>query len=79
MLISALTPELQELVHKRQEEAGNDGKFNGMLSAPRREGNFTWYNTPEGFRFWSSVNDGKNVTTHKMYPNRKIINNYETT
>jgi hypothetical protein len=73
MQITDLAPELQELVHQRQKEQGNDGSYEGSLYTSRSDGNFDWEDTPEGYYFWNHVDDGKDMTNHECYP--KTINN----
>lgn len=71
MLISKLSKELQELVHKRQIEQGNDGTFEGELIRGNDNKNFIWGNTFEGGDFWDKVNDGFDMTSHPMYPKKE--------
>ncbi len=73
MQIRELAPELQELVHRRQIEQGNDGTFDGSLSNNKDDGNFNWYQTPEGDDFWQELYDGEDVTHYMCYPEK--INN----
>lgn len=68
MKIKDLSPELQELVHKRQREQGNDGTFDGSLSKDKNEDNFNWLETIEGNNFWSDVDEGKSMIHSKFYP-----------
>lgn len=76
--IYELAPELQELVHIKQIEAGNDGTFTGQLYSGRADKNFKWENTVEGYKFWEDINDRKDVRDHICYPKAKdtIINDY---
>lgn len=68
MNIRDLSPELQELVHKRQREQGNDGTFNGSLDVSKYDQNFNWSQTLEGVEFWNSINDGYSMMDSKHYP-----------
>lgn len=77
MEIRKLSPELQELCHKRQIEQGNDGTFNGSLSNGANADNFTWTDTPEGHCFWDDLHNGHDVTNSPFYPKSdNVINNY---
>lgn len=67
VLIKNLAPELQELAHQRQREQGNDGTFDGRLSASQNHGNFLWEKTPER-ELWIDIDLGKDVTNHPKYP-----------
>ena len=74
MQIKYLAPELQELVHLRQREQGNDGLFDGELELGPDDGNFQWDQTPEDYHFWQMVNDeDSDVLDSIHYP--KPINN----
>ena len=76
MLISDLPIELQELVHKRQIEQGNDGAFDGDLTDGEHKGNFRWRETPEGASFWDLVDDGEDMLDDEFYPKKLIIEIY---
>ncbi len=58
MLIKDLPIKLQQLVHKRQMEQGNDGKFDGLLQKEALNKNFTWKNTQEGHNYWKNIDNG---------------------
>ena len=75
--IRDLSPELQELCHKRQIEQGNDGTFKDILDTDIESGNFMWEITPEGYNFWEDLNDGYDMTDSPFYPkSNQVINNY---
>jgi hypothetical protein len=73
MHISELAPELQELVHQRQIDQGNDGTYEGCVGDGKSCDNFNWDETPEGDEFWQLIYDGEDVTHFSCYPNK--INN----
>lgn len=68
MQIQDLPPELQELVHLRQKEQGNNGFFKGALNNASTDNNFEWRRTPEGHEFWSDINQGRIDKEHPFYP-----------
>lgn len=71
MIIKDLPPELQELVHKRQIEQGNDGTFIGNIGNGKTAGNFNWDVSPEGQDFWDYIYHGEDVSNHPMYPKKE--------
>lgn len=68
LLIKELAPELQELVHQRQRECGNNGIFDGKLDESGVNGNFSWVSTPEGSDFWYNVFKGRDMSDDRHYP-----------
>lgn len=67
ILIKDLPPHIQELIHKRQREQGNDGTFDGNIGEFRENGNFNWYITPEYDSLWWSLSLGEPVKSIQHY------------
>ena len=69
ILIKDFPLEIQQLVHQRQMEQGNDGTFDGDMSISRSDGNFDWNKTPEE-DFWTNLHsDGiEGILNHPSYP-----------
>lgn len=54
MMIHSLPWKLQQIVHQRQKEQGNDGIFTGDIGNGKDDGNFNWDETPEE-DFWDQL------------------------
>jgi len=85
MLIKDLPIEIQEIVFQKQQGQGNEPNAELQLSLDKKECNFNWDQTIEGYDFWEDINDGYFDDFYKKYPKKtkfkpgdkvKIINRH---
>ena len=85
MLIRELPIEIQEIVFQKQQEQGNEPNAELELEFCKKECNFNWDQTIEGYDFWEDINDGYFDDFYKKYPKKtkfklgdkvKIINRH---
>jgi hypothetical protein len=69
MKIKHLPLEIQEKVFEKQIEQGNKTNSELYLFKDKKQGNFNWASTHEGYDFWHDIFCGNYNNFYKKYPN----------